>query len=208
VVQQDQTGHADALIVQGQEWMRHHLLKADFSIEALALALGTSPHILVRRWKHATGTTPVGYLQDLRIDLAKNLLETTDLGLDAILDKIGYSDGAPFPRLFRQKTTLSLTSIASASRWGPARLGRRREAQREVAPGNGPPAVSIEGTRAPPQNANAAHRRPGARSLMKSEAPCGYPRRSRCHWWGDVVVGGVPQAAGRLAESDPERRWE
>lgn len=107
VLLQDQLRHADELIVRGQEWMRRHLLEDDFSIEMLARALGASPRNLARRWKQANGSTPVAYLQDLRVELAKNLLETTDLGLDAIVDRVGYSDGASFRRLFRQKTTLS-----------------------------------------------------------------------------------------------------
>jgi transcriptional regulator GlxA family with amidase domain len=104
---QDQLRHTDDLVVRGQEWIRRHLSEEDFSIEALARALGASPRNLLRRWKLASGTTPIGYLQELRVDVAKNLLETTDLGLDAILDKVGYSDGASFRRLFRQRTTLS-----------------------------------------------------------------------------------------------------
>jgi transcriptional regulator GlxA family with amidase domain len=106
VLLQDQLRHAD-LVVRGQEWMRRHLLAEDFSIEALARALGASPRNLVRRWRQANGTTPVAYLQDLRVDVAKNLLETTDLGMDAIVERVGYSDGASFRRLFRQKTALS-----------------------------------------------------------------------------------------------------
>ena len=107
VLLQDQLRHTDDLIVRGQEWMRRHLREEDFSIEALARAIGASPRNLVRRWKRASGSTPMAYLQDLRVEVAKNLLETTDLGLDGIVDRIGYSDGASFRRLFRQKTALS-----------------------------------------------------------------------------------------------------
>jgi transcriptional regulator GlxA family with amidase domain len=107
VLLQEHLDHNDELVVRGQEWMRRHLLEDDFSIERLARALGASTRNLLRRWKRANGSTPVAYLQDLRIDLAKNLLETTDLGLDAIVDRIGYRDHASFRRLFRQKTTLS-----------------------------------------------------------------------------------------------------
>jgi transcriptional regulator GlxA family with amidase domain len=107
VLLQDQLRHTDELVIRGQEWMRRHLLEDDFSIETMARALGASPRNLVRRWRRANGSTPVAYLQNLRIELAKNLLETTDLGLDAILDRVGYTDGASFRRLFRQKTALS-----------------------------------------------------------------------------------------------------
>ena len=67
ILLQDQLRHADDLVVRGQEWMRRHLLEDDFSIETLARALGASPRNLVRRWKQANGSTPVAYLQDLRV---------------------------------------------------------------------------------------------------------------------------------------------
>jgi transcriptional regulator GlxA family with amidase domain len=126
VLLQEQLRHTDEMIVRGQEWMRRHLLEDDFSIETLARALGASPRNLVRRWKRANGSTPVAYLQDLRIELAKNLLETTDLGLDAIVDKVGYSDGASFRRLFRQKTALS--PRAYRERFAVGRAARRAAA--------------------------------------------------------------------------------
>ncbi len=139
VLLQDQLRHTDDLIVRGQEWMRAHLLEDDFSIERMAQALGASPRNLVRRWRHAHGGPPVAYLQDLRVELAKNLLETTDLTLDAIVERVGYSDGASFRRLFRQKTAVSPREYRQ-------RFAVGRTARRAAAPAR-PPARRTRASR-------------------------------------------------------------
>jgi transcriptional regulator GlxA family with amidase domain len=107
VMLQDQLRHTDELVVRAQEWMQRHLVGDDFSIATVARAVGASPRNLIRKFKRAHGTTPIGYAQVLRIDLAKNLLETTALDLGAILERIGYQDAASFRRLFKQKTSLT-----------------------------------------------------------------------------------------------------
>jgi len=107
VMLQDQLRHTDDMVVRAQEWMQRHLVGEDFSIATVARAVGASPRNLIRKFKRAHGTTPIGYAQALRVELAKNLLETTALDLAAILDRIGYQDAASFRRLFKQKTSLS-----------------------------------------------------------------------------------------------------
>jgi transcriptional regulator GlxA family with amidase domain len=107
VMLQDQLRHADDLVLRAQHWMQRNLQRPEFSIEAAARAAGASPRTLIRRFAAVHGLTPVAYVQQLRIELAKNLLETTALDLTAILDRIGYRDGASFRRLFKQATSLS-----------------------------------------------------------------------------------------------------
>jgi transcriptional regulator GlxA family with amidase domain len=104
---QDQLGHTDELVVRAQEWMQRHVVREDFNIPAVARAVGASPRNLIRRFQSAHGTTPMAYAQSLRIELAKNLLETTGLDLGEILERIGYRDAASFRRLFKEKTSLS-----------------------------------------------------------------------------------------------------
>ena len=41
------------------------------------------------------------------IEEAKQLLETTDLSIDAVADEVGYEDSSFFRRLFRRKVGLS-----------------------------------------------------------------------------------------------------
>ena len=50
--------------------------------------------------------TPLAYLQTLRLEQAKQLLETTRMSLDSITYKIGYEDSNSFRRLFLQRVGL------------------------------------------------------------------------------------------------------
>ena len=60
-----------------------------------------------RRFTQATGLTPLEYVHTLRLEEAKQLLETTDFAIDAVANEVGYEDGSFFRRLFRRKVGLS-----------------------------------------------------------------------------------------------------
>jgi hypothetical protein len=55
-----------------------------------------------RRFRAATGYSPLAYIQALRIEEAKQLLETGSANVDAIAREVGYEDMASFRRLFRR----------------------------------------------------------------------------------------------------------
>jgi len=124
IVLQDHLLHTDELVVRAQEWMQRHVVSEEFSIPAVARAVGASPRNLIRRFQIAHGTTPTAYAQSLRIEMAKNLLETTALHLGAILERIGYRDEASFRRLFKEKTSLS--PRAYRLRFAVGRAARKR----------------------------------------------------------------------------------
>lgn len=56
--------------------------------------------ILPRR--RATGYSPIDYVDALRIEEAKQMLETSALPVEAVADAIGYAEPATFIRLFRR----------------------------------------------------------------------------------------------------------
>ena len=60
-----------------------------------------------RRFTQATGLTPLEYVHTLRLEEAKQLLETTDFAIDVVANEVGYEDGSFFRRLFRRKVGLS-----------------------------------------------------------------------------------------------------
>lgn len=60
-----------------------------------------------RRFTQATGLTPIDYVHTLRVEEAKQLLETTRSPVDAIANEIGYEDGSFFRRLFRRKVGMT-----------------------------------------------------------------------------------------------------
>ena len=61
----------------------------------------------VRRFKQATGDSPLLYLQKLRIAAAKRLLEGQHRSVQEISDAVGYKDVAFFRNLFLRHTGVS-----------------------------------------------------------------------------------------------------
>ena len=97
---------ADPLVQQAADWMAQHCAD-NLTTPALAAALHVSYRTLHRRFNNAAGMPPLAYLQTLRVERAKELLESTRLSLEQIVEKIGYSDVSAFRRLFARSAGLS-----------------------------------------------------------------------------------------------------
>ena len=76
-------------------------------VEDLAKRAEMSTRNFERRFRTAVGEAPTSYLQKLRIEKAKRLLETTDHSVSEIMLKVGYEDERSFRRLFRSLAQLS-----------------------------------------------------------------------------------------------------
>lgn len=98
--------HSDQQILAAQQWMEKNY-GTKFSIDQVALSRGISPRHFKRRFKEATHETPIAYLQRLRIENAKQLLERSRDTVNEITWKIGYEDINSFRRLFIKHTGLS-----------------------------------------------------------------------------------------------------
>jgi transcriptional regulator GlxA family with amidase domain len=98
--------HGDASILEVQEWMQEHYAD-NIAIDAIAMAAGISPRHFKRRFRKATGESPLGYLQNLRMEAAKRRLETTLDNINEITFRIGYEDSSTFRRLFKRYTGIS-----------------------------------------------------------------------------------------------------
>ncbi|WP_432378031.1 GlxA family transcriptional regulator [Duganella sp. P38] len=97
--------HGDADILRVQNWLEDHYAQP-LCIEELAPRFGFGVRNFMRRFKEATGYTPLAYLQTLRLEKAKQLLESTRMSLDSITFKVGYEDSNSFRRLFQQRVGL------------------------------------------------------------------------------------------------------
>jgi transcriptional regulator GlxA family with amidase domain len=94
--------HADPVVERFDRWAREQLA-AGFSLEAAAQATGTSPRTLSRRLQAVLGKSPLAYVQDLRVERAVHLLETSHAGLDEIAAQVGYIDGVTLRALLRRR---------------------------------------------------------------------------------------------------------
>lgn len=98
--------HRDADILKAEQYMCDHLDRS-ITIDQVAEFVCISPRHFKRRFKNATGESPLHYLQKLRIDRAKEQLENTLDSIDDITRQIGYENGSTFRRLFKRYTSLS-----------------------------------------------------------------------------------------------------
>lgn len=96
-----ETRHPDEDILQIQIWMQDNYAKS-INLEQLAMRFGMSVRTLNRRFKAAIGKTPINYLQQIRVNTAKDLLKTTNLSLTEIADRVGYQDAAYLSDLFKR----------------------------------------------------------------------------------------------------------
>lgn len=98
--------HGDEQILNAQHWFEDNYA-SQFTIDDVANVVGLSPRHFKRRFKQATGESPLRYLQQMRLEMAKTMLETSLENIEIITQQIGYEDSRTFRRLFKQYTSLS-----------------------------------------------------------------------------------------------------
>jgi len=94
--------HPDEDILQVQIWMQDNFGKA-VTIAALASQFGMSVRTLNRRFKSVLGRAPLDYLQHLRLNSIRDLLQSTNLTLAEIANRCGYHDVTHLTKLFRRQ---------------------------------------------------------------------------------------------------------
>ncbi|MCP5087396.1 MAG: helix-turn-helix domain-containing protein [Rhodobacteraceae bacterium] len=98
--------HNDAAIRGLQRWIEGNT-DADLSVFELAQRAAMSGRSLQRRFTNATGLTLSRYVQQLRVEKAKGMLERTSLTVAEICWRVGYQDVSAFSRLFKSVSGLS-----------------------------------------------------------------------------------------------------
>ncbi|WP_417416618.1 GlxA family transcriptional regulator [Hoeflea sp.] len=98
--------HGDDTILTLQLWMEGHV-QDDLGVEALAAHCNLSGRTFLRRFKAATGLNPNAYVQALRVEKARGLLERTRDPVGAVGWAVGYHDLSAFGRVFRSVTGLT-----------------------------------------------------------------------------------------------------
>lgn len=99
----------DATIVRCQTWAAQHYDHTS-PVGEMAKLSGLSERSFKRRFAKATGMAPMEYVQTLRLEEAKQILETTDAPIESVAQDVGYGDASFFTRLFRRKVGLTPAS--------------------------------------------------------------------------------------------------
>jgi transcriptional regulator GlxA family with amidase domain len=82
-------------------------LQNQITVARLASHCGTSERSLLRHFRAHYGTSPLGYIQHLRVERAKALLEATQLSFDEVVGRCGYNAVPSFRKLVKRETALT-----------------------------------------------------------------------------------------------------
>ena len=114
----------DALIARCQSWIAEHF-REPTPVAAMIRLSGIAERSFKRRFRAATGMSPLEYVHMLRLEAAKELLERDDRPAETVAFEVGYEDAAFFRRLFRRHVHLT-----------PSQYRRRFGEMRKAVSGN------------------------------------------------------------------------
>jgi transcriptional regulator GlxA family with amidase domain len=100
------SNHADGAIRRAEDWLHNHF-PDDIDLDRLAEDMALAPRTFLRRFKAATGETPLAYLQRLRTAAAKRMLEEDRMTIQEVGLAVGYEDVAFFRDLFKRHVGLA-----------------------------------------------------------------------------------------------------
>ncbi len=101
------------LVGQAIRYIHHHYAES-VTLERMAEALNYSVPHLVKQFKLGTGKSPIGYLIEVRMDKAKELLLRTDAALQDISEGVGYNDISYFNKTFKKYAGMTPGQYRSA----------------------------------------------------------------------------------------------
>jgi transcriptional regulator GlxA family with amidase domain len=93
---------ANESVARVAAWARPRL-HDELTVGALAAAVGQSPRTFARRVHGATGLSPIRFLQQLRMERAIELIETTALPFEEIAYRVGYRDPSTLRLVIRKR---------------------------------------------------------------------------------------------------------
>jgi transcriptional regulator GlxA family with amidase domain len=85
-----------------QRWIPEHV-GDDLAVATLAARAHMSERTFVRSWHRETGTTPAAYVESVRVEAARRLLESTDMTVDAVARAVGLRRAERLHRAVRRQ---------------------------------------------------------------------------------------------------------
>ena len=97
---------ADSPVYRAKQWLEANV-ESPYDLKALAAVASTSERTLLRHFNSVLGMSPLAYLQDLRVQRAKVMLEISLNDIQTIALACGYTNASTFSKLFRRATDTS-----------------------------------------------------------------------------------------------------
>jgi transcriptional regulator GlxA family with amidase domain len=93
----------DSKIAKVEKWVRHNIAR-DFTVDDMARVAAMGPRTFARRLARICGVSPIRFVQRIRIERARYLLETTRQTIEEIAQQVGYAEPSTLRRLMRRET--------------------------------------------------------------------------------------------------------
>ena len=97
-----------SIIEMAKNYIKNNYHK-DISLDDVSREVNISPYYFSKLFKETTGENFIEYLTNLRMDKAKELLETTECSMKEICVRTGYSDPNYFSRSFKKNVGVTPT---------------------------------------------------------------------------------------------------
>jgi transcriptional regulator GlxA family with amidase domain len=98
-----------------RRWAAERLAEP-LDVAAMSRHAGVSPRTFARRFREETGTTPLQWLLNRRVQEARRLLEQTDLPIDTVAWRSGFGTAASLRDHFRRITATTPTAYRRSFR--------------------------------------------------------------------------------------------
>ncbi|MCC7006817.1 MAG: helix-turn-helix domain-containing protein [Ottowia sp.] len=98
----DHVAHTDPIVERFEHWARARLAQG-FAMSDAVHSIGASARTIGRRIQSVLGKSPLAYFQDLRVEQAVHMLQTSNESVERIASLVGYTDGTTLRTLLRRK---------------------------------------------------------------------------------------------------------
>lgn len=112
----------DRRIKQAFDHMRQHI-RHHLDVDGLAKTAGLSASRFAHLFRQEVGRSPIDYLRNLRLELARALLDRTSLSVADVRARIGWPEPSHFARDFRRRFGFSPSDRRRALNTASTRTG-------------------------------------------------------------------------------------
>ncbi|MNZ71369.1 HTH-type transcriptional regulator YesS [compost metagenome] len=90
------------VIQRSVRYIQQHV-EEEISRESIADYVGLNPAYLSRLFKKETGQNLIDFLISVKMNRARELLDTTDMTVSSVAQQVGYSNFSHFTKMFRKQ---------------------------------------------------------------------------------------------------------